>query len=390
VLLSGVIAGSDLKKYHGDLLRFKPGALLDAVRQESMPFTLNTYLNQKTLTIIKSWGLGLTVFNLAVLNSKDYTESKDTIQTNLKGAKKIVLDRTRGYQWQLLKGSGSWMGELSAAMGEFSSAVVPTMDEFGYTFLLNTVLSDPKMGDSDFRTYLDSAALWGAVSAADADKLVTKYADLKGKNVLVEGKLLFPDIVMRLLIQRIAADGWGAANKQYLARSMAAAMAYLPDYELRSTPLARRNIYTAVWSDYLEDPDGEPADYALSAEEAIKGVGNADHLAEYEMNPSNWTFGYSFAGVIRSNPGLQGYFKDFIAGMVDLQSKIQGRVRYTEFDKSYKNITGCLKYQFCLSAVGYFLLLHANELGITRDVKKVLTLSYGPEDNRTVINCSVV
>jgi hypothetical protein len=388
-LLSVVIAGSDLKNYHGDLLRLKTGRLLDAIRNATIPFILISYLNEKVLTITKSWGLGLKVFDFTLLTSKDYAESKDTIQTDLKGtSSKVLLDRTKGYKWKLGKGSGSWMGEFSAAMPDLLPAC--TLDKFAFTWLFNTVLKDPGMGVNDLRTYLDSATLWGAVGAGETDRLVQKYGELKGKEVVVEGKLLFPDVVVRALLSSIAADGWGPANKKQLAKAMGAAMTYLPDYQLRSSPQVRQDAYAPLWASFLDDPNQEPADFASLAESEIQGMGDTDHLAEFEANRDNWIFGNSFAGVIRSNPGLLDSLKSFITGIADLQSKIQGQARYTEFDKSYNEIAGYLQYQFGLAVAGRFLLLWATDLHLTKDIKKVLTLSYGPDNNKTVVTCSVV
>jgi hypothetical protein len=388
-LLSGVITGSDLKKYHGDLLRFKTGKLLDAIRNATIPFTLNSYLNEKVLTITKSWGLGLTLFDITILTSKNYKELKDTVQTDLSRTRsKVLLDRTEGYKWKLMKGSGSWMGQLSAAMPDLAPGA--TLDKFGFTWLFNTVLKDPKVSEQDLRGYLDSAVLWGAVNAGDVDALVQKYGDLKGKEVVVEGKLLFPDTVMRALLQQIAADGWGAANKKQLARALGAAMTFLPEFQSRVNPQVRQEVYAPLWADYLDNPKQTPDEYAALAESEIEGMGDPDHLAEFEAKPENWIFGNTFAGVIQSNPDLQDYLKSFITGIVELQSRIQGQANYTLFDHAYSQITGYLKYPFGYVAAGRFLLLYAMDLNLTKDIKKVLTLSYGPEKNRTVINCSVV
>jgi len=388
-LLSGVIASSDLKKYHDDLLRFKTGKLLDAVRSAAIPFSLKSYLNETVLTITRSWGLGLTLFDFTILTGKDYKESKDTIQTDLNRTKsKILLDRTEGYKWKLLKGSGSWMGQVSAAMPEFSP--VSTLDKFGFTWLFNTVLKDPNMGEKDLRGYLDSASLWGAVNTGDVDALVRKYDALKGKEVIVEEKLLFPDAVLRVLLQAIAADGWGPANKKQLSRAMAGSMTFLPEFSLRANPQVRQEVYASLWANYLDDPGGEPSDYAALAGSEIQGMDDADHLAEFEGRPENWTFGDSFAGVIRSNPDLQGYLKSFIMGIVGLQGKIQSQANYTQFDRAYSDITGYMKYPFGFTAAGRFLLLCAVDANLAKDVKKVLTLSYGPENSRTVVTCSVV
>lgn len=388
-LLSVLIAGSDLKNYHSDLLRFKTGKLIGALRNAAIPFTLISYLNQHVLTISRSWGFGLTVFDFTVLTSKDHEESKNTVQTDLKGtSSKIQLDRTKGYKWQLIKGAGSWMGQFSAAMPDFLP--VCTLDKFGYTMSYNTLLKDPRVEEDDLRGYLAGGVTWGAVNEADVDKLVGKYALLKGKEVIVETKLIFPDTVLRAIFQQVATDGWGPANKKQLSRAMAAAMIWLPEFKSRAVLEERQDVYAPLWANFLDNPNQEPSDFAALAESEIQGMGDEDHLAEFEADPGNWVFGNTFAGVIRSNPGLQDRFKNFITGIVELQNKIKGQSRYTDLDQAYDNIATCLSDYFGLIASGCFLLQNAIDLNLAKDVKKVLTFTYGPEGKQTVITCSVV
>ena len=388
-LLSVLIAGSDLKNYHSDLLRFKTGKLIGALRNATIPFTLISYLNQRVLTISRSWGFGLTVFDFTVLTSKDYEDSKNTIQTDLKGtSSKIQMDRTKGYKWQLIKGAGSWMGPFSAAMPDFLP--VCTLDKFGYTMSYDTLLKDPNVSENDLRGYLAGGVNWGAVNECDIDKLVEKYALLKGKEVIVETKLTFPDSVLRAIFQQVASDGWGPANKKQLSRAMAGAMTWLPDFKARAVLEERQDVYAPLWASFLEDPEQDPADFAALAQSEIQGMGDEDHLAEFEANPANWVFGDSFAGVIRSNPGLLDQVKNFITGIVALQNKIKGQARYTEFDQAYNNIAGCLSYHFGIITSARFLLENAIDLNLVKDVKKVVTFTYGPDNNQTVITCSVV
>jgi hypothetical protein len=388
-ILSILISGDDLKKYHSDLLRFRTGKLLDSIRNNEIPYTLISYLNQKVLTVTKSWGLGLTLFDFTLLTSSDYEKSTTNVQTDLQGTnRKVQIDREKGYKWRLLKATGSWSGQISAAMPDFSPT--PTLEKFGYTFLLNTVLKDPNVSDNDLRSYLDSAAVWMAVNASDIEGLVQKYAAVKGKEVLIEGKLVFPDKAMRTLMQQIATDGWGAVSKKQLARAMGAAMTWLPDYKSRSNMQARQEMYAPLWSEYLDNPDQEIDDLASLAETEINGLGDEDHLAEFEGDRDNWTFGNTFAGVVRSNPGLQACLKNFVTGMADLGNKIAKGAAYTVFDQAYDNIRDSLQYSFASIAVGRFLLLYASDLNLLKDVRRVLTLSYGPDNNRTVISCSVV
>jgi hypothetical protein len=72
---------------------------------------------------------------------------------------------------------------------------------------------------------------------------------------------------------------------------------------------SRQKMYTPLWVDFLTnfDPSQDPSDRfritAQKAEAFLRKSGDTNHLAAFEGNQDNWTFGDTFAGVIRSNPG---------------------------------------------------------------------------------------
>ena len=390
-LLSGIIAVSDLKNFHGDLLRFRPARMLDAIRAGSIPFQLNSYLSEKTLTISRSWGLGLRVLDLSLLG-QDYVESKWVVATNISGARQVTIDKTAGYKWEMGKSNGSWMGEWVAAMPAFSQA--PALNEFHYSLVLNTVLHDPAIDSTDLRDYLDFALLWGAIRQEDIQTLVTKYtsppASLIGKEGLVETRLSFPETVLPILIARISDNKWNTLNQDYLCRALGAAMSYLPDHSLRAGPGVREKTYAGLWKDFLNDHQQDIADYAANAAAAIGDGADPDHLAAFEADQANWTFGDSFAGVIRSNPNLYETFRDLIRGLGDWQTGIVGHAPYTTFNDVLTNICGVFSQRFYLRTLGYFLLLHATGAGIEKDIKKTCTITIGTGDTAQAINFSVI
>jgi hypothetical protein len=270
----------------------------------------------------------------------------------------------------------------------------PTLNGFNFSLVLNTVLHDPAMDSSDLRDYLDFAVLWGAIRQEDVPALLAKYtsppASLIGKEGLVETRCSFPETVLPILIARISDNNWNALNQDYLCRSLGAAMSYLPDHSLRAGPRIREKTYAGLWKGFLNDHGQDIADYAANAAAAIGDGDDPDHLAAFEADQANWTFGDSFAGVIRTDPNLYETFRDLIRGLGDWQTGIVGHAPYTAFNDILTNVCGVFSQRFYLRTLGYFLLLHATDAGVEKDIKKTCTITVGTGDNAQSINFSVI
>ena len=399
-ILSVSIATHDLANFHSQLLRFNPSGLLDGMRNKKLPFTLHSYLNQKVLTINKSFGFGIKLLDLVSITSKDYKDQQNIISTNFTGNKQITFDITRGYQWKLNKQQGSWLGDFNAAMPGYSVSQAPTMNEFNFNLMMDMITVNPKMKLSDLKSYLDAGVLWSSALASDTATLINKYVNaghILAQNVTGEIKLVFGDDTLKPLLQKIGSGGWNSANINYMANAMAASMSWLEDFQWRATPAIRQKIYAPLWVDFLtnfdpsQDPSDSVADYGAKAEEFIRKSGNTDHLANFEGNQDNWTFGDSFAGVIRSNPGLFDAIKGVVNNLALLQNMIQSQQicdvkRFSDWLNGFMTI---FSQSFYTRSLGYFLLLHASDLSLTNNITKVFTLTVGTDPNVQVINATV-
>lgn len=399
-ILSVKLATKDLitnNKYHLDLLKFKPARLLEDIRDNKIAgAVVNSYLNEKTLAVNKSWGFGLQIFDFSLLG-KDYTDLKDVVRTNLgKTAQQISMERTLGYKWGLGKPSGSWKGLITADMAGYSKQAIPAIDEFDISMLVNQISEETRLKEDDFKDLIDLAVLWGAIKAADVENVIAKYlpkVNVKDKKVLTEHKLLFSPAAFKLLMQTIGGIGWGGLNLKYLAMAMGASMTFISDYQLRRDPATRQQTYGGLWLGYLNDfdPDTDISDFAAAAEGVIKKMGNPDNLAQFEADPDNWIFGNTYAGVIRANPSLQSDLKDFILGIQNLNNIVQQHSQYTSFNDAYKKISGVFSQSFSLRTIGSFLMHYASDLNILSEISQVFTITIDPDgDAPEVISFSIV
>lgn len=388
-VLSVSIATADVQKHHAQLLRLNPSGLLDDMRRNAIPYKLHNFLQQSVLTVSSSYGFGFKLFDVVNLTSSDYSNDKVTTIVNFAGNQQIKVDATRGYKWQLGKGKGSWLGDFSATTNGFSATPAPSIKDFSFSLLMEMITVDPNMKKDDLQAYLDAGVLWGSVRAQDVAALVKKYTEggLLNKPVTVDVKLSFNDHAMSMLLQQVAAGGWGGQNINVLAKAMGAAMTWLSDYQWRSTPEARQNAYAGLWLGFLNNPSADVSDYGAAAADFLDQQGAPDQLAEFEGNADNWTFGDSFAGVIRSNPGLFNDLKTAVLSLVALQQMVQAQQAYNQkkFQNWLKGFMPSFSQSFYVRTLGYFLLQHAATLNLGDNIQTTITLTVGSGDDAQVI-----
>jgi hypothetical protein len=375
-VLSVSLPTDTLLAYHGQLLRFNPSGLLDDMRNKKISYTLHSFLEQTVLTISQSFGFGIKISDVVNLSSKDYSDQKISTQINFAGCPQIKVDYTQGYKWQLGKNKGAWLGDFSAAMPNFSATPTPYAKDFNFSLLMEMITINPNM---QLQKYLDEGALWGCVREQDIAGLKQKYIALQGKSVSTDTKLSFNNNALMQLLQRIALYGWSGENIKYMALAMAASMTQLDGYQWRASPSVRQQTYYPLWLSFLTnyDPSTDISDYGAEAEAFIRKAGNADHLAEFEGNTSNWTFGDTFAGIIRSNPGVYDNLKGAVNNLIALQQMIQLQQPFDpkRLQRWLKGFMPVFSQSYYTRTLGYFLLLHASDLSLGDDIQKVMTFT---------------
>jgi hypothetical protein len=396
--LSVNIPTASLQTYHSGLLRFNANAILNNIRKNAVQgLQLNSYLNEKTVDIQKTWGFGFNLFNID-LSGKDFNDCNVVTRCDINGHPQIALDYSRGYNWQLVKGSGKWMGELMCNMQNFSKLNIATLNEFDYALQLTTVLTDPNVRDNDFKEYLDTAVLIGAVRQEDIDKLFSKYiSTIAGKPVTIQTQLVFNTGIFQSLILQLGHNGWNNDTIIRFSAALSAAMKFMPGYDLRSTVQKRISTYSNLWQQFIiNNLSDDPQEIAGAVSSAIEHIGNPDNLGAYEE--SGWDTSMpdktndSFSGVVYLHPDLRDDVRSFINGLSNLASGINANINY-DTKKFNRNIYGNLKPLFSqtiyIRALSYFLLQYAVSAGLADRVVKVFTLTYGSGNDEQVINFTV-
>lgn len=386
-VLSVNIATADLLNYHDKLLRFDITQMLSDMRAGVIPYQLNTYMNQKTLTIASTWGLGLTVFSFTLLGQDIFT-IENVINENFAGLQQVSTEGTQQYKWVLGNGSGSWLSQIGGQMPTYGIA---TLDKFDFTFLLSIALQNNNVKADDLNTYFDFAVIWDAIQQSDLTTLTSKYttgiSSILNKPVTIANKITFPPALMKLLIEKIATTGW-ANNIPYLTKSMSAALPY-ENQNGRTSATDRIAIYNQLWQFYFDNYENDPeTDFAGTAKNTIQTLGSDyNDLANWEGGdwPNTW------ANIIKLDGNMLDALKQYIQGFINLKKSIDTQASYTAFKNIFNNELSLIGTQdFYVKTAGYFLLLHAAELDQQNKAQSVFTITVGPEGNQQTINFALL
>jgi hypothetical protein len=397
-LLSINLPDAGLKSYHPSLLRFKLSDLLEGLSKGSIADAeLVSYINQKSLTIKKSWGFGLKVFGKEFLKGQDFdtntTTEKETLRINFNKQKQVTQQRAVGYTWKLGVGEGKWLTEINAQMKNYSAAPEPLFSEVALSWYLNMVTKDPRVKEGDLRAYLDMGVLWGSVQQHDVNILVEKYMPLlKNKTATFESKLILSEMATRTVIQQAGFHQSDKTNLEYMARSLAAAMSYFEGIALRMDVQAREEAYAPLWLDYLKSPDQNTRDLAAKAFYHLRQQPHAEPgLLALEKKAGFNNQGIWFADVVYTNPPFKTCDLLF-KGLADLGSKISNNAPLANnFLSATDKLSGTAKQSYFVRTLGSFLSRYASQNSmLKKEVQRVFTITYQEGDVEQVINLAVV
>jgi hypothetical protein len=394
-LLSINIPDAALKKYHPKLLRFKLNDLLTDLGKESVAGAeLVSYVNQNSLVIKKTWGLGLKIFGSTFLQGQDFNIKEENTRIDLKKHKQINQSRSVGYSWQWFGSSGKWLTEISASMKNFSMAPDPQLAEVDFAWYLNMIMQDRNVKkESELRAYFDLGVLWGAIQQHDVNALVEKYFPvLKKKKVLFESKLILSELATRTVIQQAGFHQFDKTNQELMARSLAAAMIYFEGSPIRMDVKAREEAYAPLWSYYLEHPHESPRSLANAAYNHLRKQPNVDSaLLAREKDAGFNNQGIWFADVVYLNAPYNA-IDLLVKGLADLSTKITANAPLSDNFLSAANKFNAVSSQsYYVKTLGSFFSRYASQNNmLKKEVQRIFTMTYEEDEKEQVINLSVI
>ncbi len=389
-LLSVQIDQTILESLHPKLVGFKTTDLLQEVKAKTPGITLNNYLNQKSLTVNKTWGFGLSLLGKPVFSGKEIRKTVSATQTNIDGQQQSSLDQIIGYQREWMGESTDWVTNFNAKMPGFSVTQTPTLNEFDFSFYVQMTSGMKVRKEKHLMQLLDLGVMWGAINESEEPRLTDKYLpEFKGEVVTAEAKLTFKPTAMLALIQQLGQLGWNNATIGLLSKAMASSMSYWNNFPLRQSVLKRTAAYTPVWQNYLANPNQPLSNFAAIAKQSLSNYGGVSPmLIDKEGSAGNSPADDYAANVMYQNPNMASDAQAFINGLTQLKDGIASSEAFDQnFSSAYSNMKQFFNQSMYVRTLGCLL----NEFsmvntGIDGEVERVFTLSWGEGTNAETVS----
>lgn len=387
-LLSATITQELLKALHPTLVGFKTDQLLDKVQDNTTGLTLNHYLNQKTLTVKKSWGFGLSLMGKPVFSGKEIRKTVASTQTNATQEKQLSLDQVMGYQREWMGESTDWVTDFNVRMPNFSAS--PSLNEFDYSFYVQMTQGMKVKREKHLKQLLDVGVMWGAINEDAVDTIIDKYFTTFKKNVITaNAQLTYKPTAMLTLIQQLGQLGWNSVTIELMAKAMASSISYWDNFPLRQSVGKRTEAYAPVWQDYLTHQEQSLDNLALKAKSRLTSYGGVSPmLVNKEGQAGHSPYDDFLANIIYQNPNLGSDAKAFIHGLTLLKQGIAEKTIYEEnFDEAYEHVSQFFNQSFYVRTLGCLMNEFANSnSAIEGEVERVFTLSWGEADDEQTVS----
>lgn len=380
-LLSVQISQELLETLHPKLIGFKTDTLLSEVKANTPGITLNNYLNRKTLTVNKSWGLGLSLLGAPVFSGKTIKKKISASQTNMQGQQQNSLDQIIGYQREWMGESTDWVTDFNAKMPAFSASATPTLNEFDLSFYVQMTSGMKVRKEKHLQELLDIGVMWGAINESELPRIIEKYMPMVKKQVVTtEAKMTFKPTAMLAMIQQLGQLGWNNATIGILSKAMASSMSYWNNFPLRQSVSKRTDAYTGVWQAYLTDADKPLSYFADLSKQYLQQYGNvAPMLVSKEGQAGSSPNDNYAANVMYMNPSTAADAQAFVKGLSLLKEGIAGNQTFNDsFQTAYQNMSQFFSQSFYVRTLGCLLneFTQANP-GIDGFSERVFTISWG-------------
>ncbi len=245
-----------IQHYHPSLMNFKLSEIIENFRDENLPQILfHQYLNQKTLTVKRSLGLGLTLFDKNLFNVRGKENTKQSITENLEGHQSIHYQVGSGYEGNLGNWSSKWYSEITLDMDGFSKA--PSFQEADISQYLSQSSGIKIKKLEDLQILLDTGVIWGAILPEQRNKLAKSlFPELKNQTIEIQSTIVLHGEGFNSFLNQFTALAKISTEKLQgkLARSLALSILYLPQNEVRRDINIREMAYKEAFVNLLKSP----------------------------------------------------------------------------------------------------------------------------------------
>lgn len=381
----------ELGSYHADFLKFDIKPLLSDLRQEkNNGITIEKYFNQTKVITESALGFGLKIWKNDFLKGKDFSKKEEIIRQDLRNHRQVTLTAIRGYDWKIGNKGGKWLSQLEASMPSFSLGLEPRLSEFQFTWTLKSYLENFKIkSKGDLKKLLNSASNWGCISPSDIEPLVEKHFNTFEKvKISFQKQIYFNDQILKSLFKEIYSHGFDEVIKKSISKSLAASLPYFDGILERTNPILRENLYSPVWSYFLDHPKTSFKSLAQITADHLEDLTQSRSLVDAEKKAGNNNQGIWLADVIYTNSNLYYDLLSFLEGMRQIgEGMVLGIPLNKQLENSYDKIDNFLQQSFYQEVIGNFLLRLIKENPVlAMYVEKTLSFSFGEDEATKTIH----
>lgn len=245
-----------VQEYHPSLIKFKLNDIIEDFRENRLSqHHFRQYLNQKTLTVKRSIGLGLTLFDKNLFSVLGKKSKHKSITENLEGHQSIHYQVGSGYRGELGNWSSEWYSEITLDMDGFS--VAPTFQDADFSQYLSQSSGNKINTLEDLQTLLDTAVIWGAILPDKRNELAKSLFDkLENQTIEVQATIAIHGKGFESFLNQLTTLAKISTEKLFdkLASSLALSILYLPQHEVRKEIDKRELAYKRAFFNLLKSP----------------------------------------------------------------------------------------------------------------------------------------
>jgi hypothetical protein len=245
-----------IQQYHPSLVKFELSDILRDFRENKLSRQhFHQYLNQKTQTVKRSLGLGLTLFDKKLFSVLGEKSKHESITKNLAGHQSIHYQVGSGYEGKLGSWTSKWYSEITLDMDGFSD--VPSLQEADFSQYLSLSAGEKINKLEDLQILLDTGVIWGAILPEKRNELANSlFPKLKNQTIEIQSTIAIHGEGYENFLEQISklAKDYPRSLNSILGSCLAMALPYLDGHEVRMDIQKREQAYKQAFHLFIEKP----------------------------------------------------------------------------------------------------------------------------------------
>lgn len=367
-LLQALLDRAAVIHVHGDVIRARTTAIVEAAQKQRRGVEIERYLNEKEVTRTRSFGFTLGFGKWAALGGTDFKKVSTVRRRDLQNRLQESYLGARLYTGKWIGETMQWGVDLKADMKDY--AAEPRVNDYSFGIHLLWTAEQDELSGVELEEWLDSAVVWRVLGEQDLVDIRARLAAALDQRASLTVQLVVPNSALRVLLPALS-----TAPIEAYAPALAVAMPWMKIAPARSSATIRRHAYAPLWSLYLKDPHRPLQFYARAAADHLESTGHRDMVVR-ETVLASATDPFSFAGLTAINGDTSRACEAFTRAVQVLRTAIGSGARNQKtIDKVCAEMDDLWQQSHHVRAVGAYLLDACDRHGVLAKVTRTMTVA---------------